>query len=131
ATLFGCVDVAVGATENVLLNVAGLVGCVNVILCDAFAALTVRTTSVAAEKLPLPACEAVRVQSVVPLVIVTVPAEIEQPPDATTETFQPKLLVALTGKVVPNVAGLAGWPKVMVCEPFARVTVTDADVAAL
>lgn len=48
-----------------------------------------------------PAWEAVRVQSVVPLVIVMVPPVIVQPPIATTETVNPELAVGLTVKLAP------------------------------
>src|SRR5437868_46408 len=58
STVTARLDVAVGVTGNVLLNAAGLVGCVNVMLCDALLAETVRTTSVAAEKFASPDCEA-------------------------------------------------------------------------
>src|SRR5579864_7409780 len=60
------------------------------VACVARAAFTMRITLVAALKLVLPACEAVSVQAVVPLVMVTVPLLIEQPPVAITPTVRPE-----------------------------------------
>jgi hypothetical protein len=46
-------------------------------------------------------------QAVVPLVMVTVPAAMLQPPEVVMATARPELLLAATGKLAPNTA-LAG-----------------------
>ena len=71
------------------------------------------------------------VQSVVPLVIDTVPVVIEQPPLATVVTVRLDDDVGATGKLVPKVAGVAGCVNVMVCAALFAVTVRTTSVAAL
>ena len=103
------------------------------IVWGAMLAATVRTTSVAGLKLLLPARLAVKVQSVVPLVIVTVsmPPLMVQPPVATIVTVRPESDVALTEKVVPNIAGDVGWAKVINWFALPRVMVCETWGAAL
>jgi hypothetical protein len=84
------------------------------VACVAKAAFTVRTTLVAALKLVLPACAAVSVQAVEPLVIVTEPLLIEQPPEARTDTASPESDVGATLNMVLYVAGVVGWANVIV-----------------
>ena len=78
-----------------------------------------------------PGWEAVSVQSVVPLVMVTVPVLIEQPPLATVVTVRLDDDVGATGKLVPKVAGVVGCVNVMVCAAFDAFTVRTTFDAAL
>jgi len=72
------------------------------------------------------------VQEVVPLVIVTVPLEIEHPPDVVMVTVSPELAVADTGNVELYVAlaGAAGFT-VIVCGAVPTAIDTLALVAEL
>src|SRR5271156_7023688 len=92
------VDVALAA--KVVLYAAGEAGAGNVIVWAVSAAVTVRTTLVAALYVALPACDAVSAQVPVPLVMVTVPFEMLQTPVAAIVTVRPEVDVALTAKVV-------------------------------
>ena len=78
----------------------------------------------------LPACEAVKVQVPVPLVIDTVPAVIEHTPAAATLTASPELAVGTTANEVLY-GSLAGAVKVMVCVAGCAVTYCTEVVAAL
>ena len=124
-------DEAVGPTAKLVPKVAGDAGALKVMVCAAFAAVTVCTTFVAAVKLASPSCDAVSVQSVEPLVIVTVTPAMEQPPLAATETDKADEAVGPTTKLVPKVAGEAGAAKVMVCDALAAVTVWFTSGAAV
>jgi hypothetical protein len=79
----------------------------------------------------LPACDAVSVQVPVPLVIVTVPLEMVQTPDAAIVTVRPEVEVALTANVELYAAGDAGAANVIVWVAIAAVTVRTTFVAAL
>src|SRR5271154_4294328 len=107
-------EVEVALTANVELYAAGDAGAANVIVWLTSAAVTVRTTFAAALESALPACDAVNVQVPVPLVIVTVPLEMLQTPDAAIVTARPEVDVALTANVVLYAAGDAGAAKVIV-----------------
>ena len=79
----------------------------------------------------LPACEAVKVQIPVALVMSTVLPVIEQAPAAVTLTGRPELAVGATANEVLYAAGLVGAAKVMVCPAACAVTVCTTLVAAL
>ena len=66
-----------------------------------------------------------------PLVIVTVPLEIVQTPDAAIVTVSPEVDVALTANVELYAAGDAGATNVIVWLTSAAVTVRTTFVAAL
>jgi len=124
-------ELEVALTEKLVPYVAGLVGCANVIVWLAFAALTVRVTSGAAAYVASPLWLATSVQPTVPLVIVTVEPLMVQPPLAATLTGSPDVDVGLTVKVALYVAGLTGCVKVIVCAVLpTALTVTDTVAVA-
>ncbi len=129
--LTGRPELDVALTVKLVPYVAGLVGWAKVIVWLAFAALTVRVTVGAAAYVASPLWLATRVQSVMPLVIVTVEPLIVQPPLAATLTGSPDVDVGLTVKLAPYVAGVDGCAKVIVCGVLpTALTVTDTVAVA-
>jgi len=126
-------ELAVAATLNVELYAAlDEAGVVTVIVCAAFVAFVVDVTCGAAAYVPLPAWLYITVHAVVPLVIVTVPPAIEQPPLVVIATARPEFDVAATGKVALK-AALSGAAvvTVIVCVTVEGVVELLTCVAAL
>src|SRR2546423_14189598 len=88
----------VGATSKVVLKVAGLVGCVKLMVWLAFCAATSRATLVSSEERRVGAEGRARGQAHHSNDIVTVPLAIEHTPLAVTPTTSPELAVGATPK---------------------------------
>jgi len=80
--------------------------------------------------LSLPACEAVSVQTPVPLLMVTVLPDIVHAPAGVTATARPELAVGATANEVLYTAGLTGAGKVIVWSALFTCKVPGAELAA-